>query len=202
MFFCFRYMIYVFHDERRFKYLIYSHSFNSPPFLEDSSFAMTCILSSCTFFPPLLGVWFYWWLVSFHHLWLINIVQFIILVNVSFSPYVWLGFYLFFSLYFNLSYKPQTKVRTIYSKHFLSYVLNWINVLFLLLDLGIRNQAMQMVIYRINNDHEFAISTEGTIGQKNLIYIPKVESDLCVPMGFIVLHLYPLCMANMGHFFH
>jgi len=61
---------------------------------------------------------------------------------------------------------------------------------------------MQMVIYRINNDHEFAISTEGTIGQKNLIYIPKVESDLCVPMGFIVLHLYPLCMANMGHFFH
>jgi hypothetical protein len=69
-----------------------------------------------SFFPPLLSVFFYWWLVSFHHLCLLNIVQFIILVNVSFSPYVWLGFYLFFNLYFNLSYKSQTKVRTIYFK--------------------------------------------------------------------------------------
>jgi hypothetical protein len=65
--------------------------------------------------------------------------------------------------------------------------------------MGIRNKAMQMIIYKINNDHEFAVSTEGNIGLKNNIYLPKVESDLCVPMVFIVPHLYPLCMANMGH---
>jgi predicted AlkP superfamily pyrophosphatase or phosphodiesterase len=141
---------------------------------------MTCVLSSCTFFSPLLSVLFYWRLVSFHHLWLINIVQFIILVNVSFSPYVWFGFYLFYNLYFNFNNKPQTKVRTIISKHFFSYVLNWINVLFLLLDLGIKNQSMQMIIYKINSDHEFAISMEGNIGLKNNIYLSKVESDLCV----------------------
>jgi hypothetical protein len=50
--------------------------------------------------------------------------------------------------------------------------------MFLLLDLGIRNQAMQMIIYKINNDHEFAISTKGNIGLKNNIYLPKVKSDL------------------------